>query len=1142
MRGTRGTLAEAETLRAKGIGWADLPGDALPFVLAIGKRTAPLLVVVDEEDAAHRVLRGLRFFLDDPELAAAFPADDVRPYDGFSPAPEVVAGRLEVLRRLAAGQPLVVVASARALMRVGPDAAARALGSRSIKAGDRLDRDALARELTATGYLLAVRAERPGMFAVRGDVVDVWSPGMTQPRRIDFFDDCVEAVRALDPATLKVARRSRAANILPAREERVDDAAIARFQEVTAARMEAQGRGRDVRRRLMDELRAGIRFSAIEDWLPALVTTATPYDLLGRPAVVVLDPANVAASARDVWETARRRYGELDDDERPLIPPEERFVSAGDLLASIVDGTRVHTLGGGEGTRSLGASPVEGFAIKGTDLGPVATKLRKMLDDNVRVTIVAPDARRATMVEELLETYHLRLTGRARPRDARPGELTLMVGDLPRGFIAEDSGWAFLPAHALFGGGDAEVKRRAHDLFESGLTAVTDLKADDYVVHRLHGIGQYLGLVRLEVNGVSQDFVRVYYRDADMLYVPATGLDQLSRYVPADSGSPVKLDKLGGATWAARKGKVRDALLAMAQDLLTLQAKRELASREPYDPIGPMGKAFAARFPYAETEDQAKAILDVHEDLSEDAPMDRLICGDVGFGKTEVAMRAAMRVVEGGRQVAILCPTTVLAFQHYLNFKARFEGFPIRVEMMSRFTPTGEEKGIREGLRTGTVDIVIATHSLLGRDVKFDRLGLIVVDEEHRFGVKQKARLQKMRADVDVLAMSATPIPRTMQMALSGLRKMSIMATPPDDRQEVRTGVSTFTRTRVRDAILLELERGGQAYFLHNRIESIESMREKLEEWVPEARFRVAHGQMDGEAIEAVLIDFVQKKFDVLICTAIVESGVDIPNVNTMLVHRADLFGLAQLYQLRGRVGRSSARGHCVLFMPEDATKDARRRVGVLVENTRLGSGFAIAAADLEIRGSGNLLGEAQSGHIDAVGYQVWVELLEEAVHAARGDVERDRIEPEVEVPVAALLPESMIPDMNERLAWYRRFSTISHPDDVEPLLDSLESEHGDLPKEVHALAGKVASIAICRKLGITRVAWLKVRVTFELHPHSRLTATAADKLIVASPKRFAVEQKGGARVLVGRFTPAEAERPYPWLRWAFARMEEALR
>lgn len=1143
MRWPGDLVDRAEAAWRDGKPWAGLAGDALALAIARVFRETGALVVVDEPDQAEMLIRALRFFADGTVGVLGFPADDVRPYDGFSPSAEVVGQRMRARDRVARGKPVILVAPVRALMQRISARSTWEASTLNLAPGQEQDRDEAIGALIRSGYLMAARVTRPGLLAARGDVVDVWGIGRARPVRIDWFDDEVERVRDLDPSTGRAGRKRARTRLLPARDEVLHPDAIRHFARWTQPRAAGRGPASTLRRRMLEELREGIRPAALEDWLPALSPVEGPLEVLeGLPRVVV-HPQSVAASAREVLRQATQRFEALADDERPLVGVEERWIDAASIQEGLRGAHEVFELAGSGASVAMGASALSGLAVRGGDLGPAARKLSAWAGERTRVALVVRDARRATAIEDLLAEHHLRLKGRASLADVRPGEVSLLVGDLPRGFAAPDAGWVVVPVAALFGQVTAAA-RRAHELFDTAVSDVQDLKPGDPVVHRLHGVGRFEGLVRLQLGGALQDAAKVLYRGDDVLYVPVTALDQLGRYTASVDAGDVKLDRLGGQTWARRKGKVRDALLQSAQALLETQARRELASRDPYPAPGPMYRSFVASFPFTETPDQARAILDVEEDLAGDTPMDRLICGDVGFGKTEVAMRAMVRAVEMGRQVAVLCPTTVLAFQHYLTFQERLEELPIRVGMLSRFTSAADAATLKEGLASGAVDVVVGTHALLGRGVRYRELGLVVIDEEHRFGVRQKERLKRLRAEVDVLSMSATPIPRTLQMALSGARPMSIITTPPGTRLETRTSVARFTEARVRDAILSEVERGGQVFFVHNRIESIDGVADKLASWLPDVRMRVAHGRMSSDRLESLYLDFVKKKFDVLISTSIIETGVDLPNVNTMLVHRADRFGLAQLHQLRGRVGRGTQRGTCLLLVPDEVSSDARRRLQVLVENTRLGAGFAIASADLELRGGGNLLGEAQSGAIEQVGYSVWVELLEEAIHEAQGAQERARIEPEVEVPVDAFLPDDLIPDMTRRMGWYRRIGGARTEAEVDRSLEELEAEVGaGLPQEVHHLAGRVRTVILARELGLASVRWLRVRVDLEVHPASRLSAEVLERFRAAHPKRVSVRAATSsepARIGV-RFTPREEERPFLFLRWLLDRLQRSL-
>lgn len=1099
------------------------------------------LVVVDDEDRAEQVARSIRFFHPDPKVVSRFPADDGRPYDGFSPERSRVQSRLRTLQRVDVGGPCVVIACARSLLQRVPDASSRGAGTRVLAPGDVVERDDLVRWLSDAGYLSAPAAEMSGSFAVRGDVVDIWPSGAHRAVRLDFFDDEIESVRSLDAETGRPSGSLSRVLLLPAREERIDGPALERLTARLEGAVREQQRGLRLRRRVLEDLRQGVHFSALPDWLPGLVDTVVPAEHFAGLRTLVYEPGDVLAAGNDLNRMARQRWAALDDEERPLIRPEERF-GALDTLQALVDRGRGVWAVTADGAAQFDVKNADAFGVKGRELGPTASKIVKLLDADVRFGIAVDNEDRADALEQLLMLHGLNLVRAGDPLALERGRLSVLVGDLPRGFVSRTSRWAFVSSHVLFGGhGRAHRERleRIHALFESEVTDLSQLKLGDHVVHKLHGVGLYRGIRRVAVGETRQDFIALEYRGGDNLMLPATKLAQLSRYTPANSNANVKLDRLGGQTWIRRKGKVRDKLLKMAQDLLKLYAKRELATREPPAPPGSLYEQLVARFEHDETPDQLTAIHAVNEDLDRPWPMDRLLCGDVGFGKTEVALRAAGRLVESGRQVAVLVPTTVLAYQHFNTWSERFAELGVTVRMLSRFVTAAEEKATLAGLKSGEVDIVIGTTKLLSASVRYARLGMVVIDEEHRFGVRQKDRLKKLRSAVDVLSMSATPIPRTLQQAMGGIREMSVMATPPTDRLAVATSIARLSEARVRDALLTELERGGQAFVIHNRVETIRRFADRLGRWVPEARFDVAHGQMDDADLEEVLVRFINREIDVLVCTAIVETGVDLPNVNTMLIHRADLFGLAQLYQLRGRVGRSSVRARCLLLTPEEVTPEARKRLQVLVDNTELGAGFKVASADLELRGGGNLLGSAQSGQIDQVGYDVWVELLEDAVQEARGMVARERIDPEIVVPVDGFIPEQLVDDMHARLGWYKRLSSAESVQQVEDVLDDLELEVGDLPVEVRNLAGLHQSKILARKLGIQRVRWLRVRVDLELHATSDLTGEHIDAVITRHPRRFSRRDAENVHLDV-RFTPSESEQPYRYLLWVFTQLDRA--
>jgi len=1119
--------------RLTGRAWAGLEGDALAWALPRAF-AGPLLVVVDEPDAADRLVRALRFFHPKPSQVELFPADDNRPYDGFSPSPELAAQRNKVLHLISTGKPLMVVVPARALLQRVPTAAERKKGTSRVRPGDEIDRDDLVRALQDAGYSPSQRVEVPATYAVRGDVLDVWGPGAARPRRLDFFDDEVELIRSFDPETQRTVAKASGALLLPAREDRTDRSALDRLHKTLAPYLKDRSDGIRRRRAVVEELEDDVRFAGVEDYLPGLVDTMDPVTALGDLPVVAVHPTSIGASIREFLHTVKRRYTELPEDERPLLPPDTRYTDGSALRSLLSTGTSVYHMAAEGSAEAFDAESVADWGVRAGDLNPLVKRLNGWLADDAYVGIVAPSERRVAAIQALLAGHNLPLRLVDHPSKVRAGELSLMVGDITQGFASRTSHMAFLPASVLFGGGGRASTAR-HKWFKQAVESTADLKPGDYVVHTKHGVGLFRGVERRTVRGVEQDLVHLEYAKGDQLYVPVARLNDLSRYTAGESAK-VPLDRLGGQTWERRKGRVRDALLGRANDMLKLQAARDTAERPAYPEPGDLYGAFSASFPYTETPDQAKAIADIQDDLSAPHPMDRLVCGDVGFGKTEVAMRAAMRVVEAGGQVAVLCPTAILAYQHQIKFQDRFGPFDLNVRLLSRFGSATDRAETLASLADGSTQIAIGTHRLLGKSVEWKNLRMVIIDEEHRFGVAQKNRLKKLRAEVDVLSMSATPIPRTLQMALSGMRPMSIIATPPRARLAVRTTTSRFTESRIRDAIQTELERAGQVFFVHNRVETIRQVAEQLQSWLPNVRFGVAHGQMPSEKLESQLLSFMQRDFDVLVATSVIESGIDLPNVNTMIIDRADRFGLAQLHQLRGRVGRSNVRGNCLLLLPEQLEKTARRRVQALLENSKLGAGFAIASADLEIRGGGNLLGEAQSGHIAKVGYQVWLELLEEAIATARGQAARRRIEPDIEVPVPAFLPENLLPDIQERMRWYRRFANADSIVDVNDIVGDLRDRFGELPEPVHALAGATRVRVACQEIGIQRVSWMKVRAELVFARSSRLSKERLRKVAAAHPARFQLKDRANP-VLEVRFRKDEAARPYLVLRWAFEQL-----
>ena len=927
-------LQQVDELARSGEVLAGLPAGALAHAVSRLAGKKPVLLVTPDSELADQVVAELAFWLGS-DRALLLPADDVRPYEGASPHPRLERLRLHALDALRRKLAVVVVAPARALcFRVlRPNTLAQCP---VVHPGDTLDPDELAGRLADLGYLGVPRVEDPGTFARRGELLEVWPTGSREPVRIELFDDEVELVRGLDPATQRSTEHLDEVRMLPAREVVLGAAALRRAGRYLAERIDELGYGVRRRQRVLKDLGAGIRFASCEDWLPALHELAPVMDHARAARLVVVEPTRVRASLARFDEQIEAGWRGLDDRHRPLVLPRDRYVPPDEVLAALAEAVAVEPVAIDD-AHDLHCRDNGVLAGAKGELATAAGRIGAWLEEGWRVGIVAGSRGRADRLEELLHPHglHPRRVD-TRDVDSWPaGELVLFRGELPRGFHSPSAGIAVVTADELLGA-KLKVQRafRSSRSFaqvarQASVETFGQLAPGDLVVHQRHGIGRFVSVATVDVGTGPQELIQLEYRGGDRFYLPAWRLDQVSPWRAAGEGRAPRLDRLGGETWEARKRKVRERVLKLAHELIRVEAERRLVERPPALGTTPRYRAFEDAFPYEETPDQLAAIENVLADLAKPVPMDHLVVGDVGFGKTEVALRAAMRVVEAGRQVALLCPTTVLAFQHARTVKERFEGFGVEVGLLSRFSSAADRKHVLAGLKSGELPFVVGTTQLLARAVRFHDLGLAILDEEHRFGVKQKERFKRLRTSVDVLSLSATPIPRTLHMALTGIRSFSMIATPPVDRLPVRTSLYRWDEHRVRDEILRELKRGGQVFFVHNRVQSIEVVARAVRELVPETEVRVAHGQLDDKALEQVLIDFVEHRFSVLVCTAIIESGVDMPNVNTILVNRADQFGLAQLYQLRGRVGRSRERAYCYLITkpPQQLTDDARARI-----------------------------------------------------------------------------------------------------------------------------------------------------------------------------------------------------------------------
>ena len=1045
--------------------------DAL-YLAGLAKQAAPLAVVCASAWDANRLTEELRWF--DPGLrVCAFPDWETLPYDSFSPHPDLISERLATLYQISRGEfDIAVVALPTALYRLAPPAFLAA-HTFFLKQKDILDEAAFRAQMALGGYTNVNQVYSPGEFSVRGGLIDLFPMGSALPYRIDLFDNEIETLRAFDVDTQRSIYPVNEVRLLPAREFPLDEAGITRFRQNFRERFE----GDPSKSKLYKDVSNGLAPAGIEYYLPLFFDeTATLFDYLPAQTKFVahgaLDPAGQA-----FWTDAQGRFRLLSGDkDRPLLPPAELFLPTDAFfsLAKAYDRLDVEQTGSGL------ARPVPPISVDRREAHPVA-KLQDFIDHfKGKTLIVAPSAGRRETLHEYLAEHGLDATLCEGWADSlqRSERILLTYGPLAEGFVSSDDQLAVITETELYA--IPPKTRRAREAratqIDNLLRDLSELKPGDPVVHAQYGVGQYLGLINMDLGDGDTEFLQLEYAKGDKLYVPVANLHLISRYSGAGEGA-APLHRLGTDQWEKARRRAMQAARDTAAELLNLYALR--AAREghafqfsPHD-----YEAFAEGFGYEETPDQAATIAAVMADMQSGKPMDRLVCGDVGFGKTEVALRAAFMAVMGGYQVAVLVPTTLLAEQHFHNFSDRFSAWPVKLAELSRFRSPREQAEALQALADGKLDIVIGTHRLIQKDVKFARLGLVILDEEHRFGVRQKEQLKALRAEVDVLTLTATPIPRTLAMSLEGIRDFSVIATAPQKRLAVKTFVQSFSNGLIREAVLRELKRGGQVYFLHNEVSTIENMRERLEKLLPEARIRVGHGQMSERELEQVMRDFYQQRYDVLLCTTIIETGIDVPTANTILINRADKFGLSQLHQLRGRVGRSHHQAFAYLLVDEDRTltPQAKKRLEAIQLMEELGAGFHLAMHDLEIRGAGEVLGEKQSGEILEVGFSLYNDMLAGAVASLKAGKEPDMSQPlgvvsEINLHLPALLPSDYCPDVHERLVLYKRLASCQAPDDLTQMQEELVDRFGELPDTARALLAVHRLRMSTRPYGIVRL------------------------------------------------------------------------
>ena len=1109
--------------------WSGLTGASQALALAEAARTAPgpLLAVVADTPAAERLAREIPFFagIDLPVLT--FPDWETLPYDAFSPYQDLVSERLAVLHRLPGLRAAVVIVPMSTLMqRLAPQAYLDAYSLRLAR-GDHLDLTQMRERLIRAGYTAVNQVMEHGEFAVRGGLLDLFPMGSDTPFRVELFDDEIESIRRFDPDSQRSHDSLPGVDLLPGREFPINPQAIERFYQRYMEVFETN----PARSALYRELQAGRPPAGIEFYLPLFFeTAATLFDYLPTSTTIAWQEGCLAAGDA-FWGTVRERFEarSLVRDYPPL-PPVELYLEPGAVFAAFKRFAQI-ALREAADDHALPVARPPALPVDSRASRPLAALQDFLAGFDGRTLIAAESLGRRETLREMLQRQHIgvQVLDDWAQFIASDAPLAIAVVPVDEGLLLPQAGIAIVAESQIYG--DHVVQQRRRDKRETDPEAIirnlTELAAGDPIVHIEHGVGRYLGLETLDVGGSSGEYLAIEYADRAKIYVPVGSLELIHRYTGADAAH-APLHKLGSGDWQRAQRKAREQVRDAAAELLAIYAKRAVRGGHAI-PLPDDYARFAASFPFEETPDQARAIGEVLADIGSDKPMDRVVCGDVGFGKTEVAVRAAFVTAHAGQQVAVLVPTTLLAQQHAESFRNRMADWPLRVAALTRFESKQEQQQILADLAAGKLDIVIGTHRLLQKDVKFQRLGLLIIDKEHRFGVKQKEAFKALRAEVDVLTLTATPIPRTLSLAMSGLRDLSIIATPPPRRMAVKTFVRPFDAELVREACLREFKRGGQVYFLHNKVETIERVAHDLGQLLPEATLRVAHGQLPERALEHIMADFHHRRFNLLVCSTIIESGIDVPTANTIIIDRADNLGLAQLHQLRGRVGRSHHQAYAYLMVPSrDSLKgDALRRLEAIESLGELGIGFTLASHDMEIRGAGELLGDEQSGHIQEIGFTLFNELLERAVRDIRAGRAPDfdaavRHDLDITLGAAALLPTDYVADVHQRLVLYKRIAGAADLSALQELQVELVDRFGTLPAPTGVLFAQARLRLVAKALGVTAISGGEHGFSISLIEQPDIDVEALLKLIRKEPKVYRFDGRSKLTVHLATATPQE--------------------
>ena len=1108
-RGIQSKVALAEVTGVSGSGLAYLLSQLL------GEIYHTCLIILPSSEEAGAFYKDLDFFApnQNSKRVLLFPSYNISPLTGLSPPKELISQRIEALYALSTAKDSVVVTSLDAIMvRLVPKEVLLS-SVEYLAVNEEIDRDDLIRKLLAFGYFRTSLVEERSDFSVRGGVIDLYPPLYDSAVRVEFWGDTVESIRLFDPVNQRSKTQLRELTILPANEIIMSPSNLKRARSMG---------------RLPTSSETGGSFPGQEAWLQHFYSRLdTIFDYLPEQGhVCVIESERFGESTRSIVDRfsreAQRFHNEALEEGKPFPQTDEVFVPTKELEDGFegfprLDFLDLATSSGQRKTElvvDFRESLKPGIQFDYRDIGrqkvslaPLAGNVGEWIEEGNQIILICRTEQQAQRLKEILLNYHLTvqeiLSDWSQVKKKKG--LYICLGYLSQGLRHLDSGLIIITEDEIFGEKKLREKRAKRERVQGiPWTGLSQLQVGDLVVHQDHGIGRYGGLSKMEINKRVRDFVTIEYADHDRLYIPADRIDRIQKYIGLDDESPL-LDRLGGRSWMLTKKKAKQAIEKIAKDLVKIYGMRKFLKGFAFSKADSYCREFEATFEYEETPDQIKAIDDVLSDMESEKPMDRLICGDVGFGKTEVAIRASFKAVMDGKQVAILVPTTILAEQHYQTFTTRFSSYPVRIAVLSRFISGSEQKRIIRDLHVGKIDIVIGTHKILSERVMFKDLGLLIIDEEQRFGVRHKEKLKKYRHSVDVLAMTATPIPRTLHMSLMGVRDLSIIQTSPADRLSIQTYVAGFDEGVISHAIERELDRGGQAFVVHNRVQTIEAMADTIRRLVPRARIEIAHGQMKERDLERAMMRFLAREIDVLVCTTIIDSGLDIPSANTIIINDVDRFGLAEIYQLRGRVGRADVRAYAYLLISSSSslTNDAQKRLKVLMDFSQLGSGVNIALHDLRIRGGGNILGFSQSGHIKAIGYELYLKLIEQSIAELKGEVWQEEIFPEINTDMPVFIPHSYIEESDIRLEIYRRLSTIREESELDEMVKEIQDRFGPVPPEVSNLIAVIKIKIGLKKIGSPRLDFNDSSMIFSFSKDTPLSSRKLLDLVAHNPESF---------------------------------------